>query len=462
MIVEVIKKIWWICGGMYYYKGRKLYNYMKGTRHISYVFLDRMLKNTKCNWISNVKSIMDERDDGDIFEEIKKELIKDEIEWPFMLPFKLTGKTNEVIMGSDNKIVRCMSSYAYLDLQYDNEIKEYAIKEVRKYSSGNIGPRMLCGNLKIYEELEEKIRKYFGYEGCLLCSTGYMACMSAIIGSVEGSDVLVVDAKIHDSLLSGAKLSGASIYKFKHNDAKELEKILCRMNMKMYRKILVVVESVYSMDGDICKYDEIYKVTKKNGAKILVDEAHGLGIIGENGRGIIGMYPDFLPDIICGTFSKSIGSIGGYICSDIKTIKMMHYATPGNMFTAPISVYNCAAAIKGFDKLIDGKLNDKIGRLQEKSIYFRKKLEEKGFNIGNSETCIIPIIFEANDVKKLSENIKKCIRLCNKILKAGYWITPVIYPACNLYKPRIRLMCSSDLSIDYIDKFVDTLEKENR
>ena len=434
---------------LFYYPARYIYNNLIATRSMSYKFLNSFFE----------KNITNESDEI-VFQKIKKNMKKNEIFWPFMRKFKMSKDPLYVEIDQEKKI--CMSSYAYLNLQYDKNIIDYAYERSKEYSSGNIGPRMLSGNYEIYSELEDKVSKFFGYEETLVCSSGYMSCASAVIGLVEPGDVILYDSKTHDSLMTGIKISGARSFKFKHNCLKSLENYLILSSLIRYRKKLVILESVYSMDGDVCNYAEMYKICKKYNAIILVDEAHGLGILGETGRGIQEIFPETpKPDIICGTFSKTISSVGGYICSSKEKIELMHYSTPGNMFTAPISVFNAACAIKSFDKLLSGDLNNSIKKLNTNSEFLKTILISKGFNIGYTETCIIPLIFKSRNKSstEIYNAMKNCIKLSNLMLGDGYWLTPVIYPACPLSKPRIRMMSRIDLTTEIIVDFVTKLEK---
>lgn len=438
--------------GILYYTYKKIYNYLSASKSLSYNFLYRFLNKEKNNYTDEV-----------LFEKIKEEVKKRNVSWPFMKKFQFDTDNKYVVINGEKKI--CLSSYAYLNLQYDEEIKLNVLKQMKKYSTGNIGPRMLSGNLTIYSDLEEKISNYYGYEKTMLCSSGYMACMSSIIGMVEKGDALIMDSKSHDSLLSGAKLSGATIFTFKHNDIKSLRYQLNKAYYSIHKKILVVVESIYSMDGDICNYPEIQKEAEKFNAKILLDEAHGLGVLGNSGRGIIELYPDLpKPDLICGTFSKTIASVGGFITSNREIINLMHYSTPGNMFTAPISVYNTCVAIESFNKLLNNSLTDRITQLHEKYYFLKNKLLEKNFNIGKTEICIIPLIFQAKSkkVKDLYHVNFNCLKLSEMMFDEGFWITPVIFPACPLFKPRIRLMARYDISEELLNDFVEKLEKNSK
>lgn len=432
-----------------YYPARYIYNNLSAKRSLSYKFLNGFFE----------KNITYDSDEV-LFQKIKKNMKKNKIYWPFMRKFKMTEDPLYVEIEGEKKI--CMSSYGYLNLQYDKNIIDYAYERSKDYSTGNIGPRMLSGNYEIYSELENKISDFFGYQETLICSSGYMACASAVIGIVEPGDVILYDSKTHDSLMTGIKISGARSFKFKHNSLKSLENYLRLVNWISYKKILVILESVYSMDGDICEYEKMYKICKKYNALILVDEAHGLGILGKTGRGIQEIFPSTpKPDIICGTFSKTISSVGGYICSSKEKIELMHYSTPGNMFTAPISVFNAASAIMSFDKLLSGELNDSIRKLNYNSNFLKTMLVSKGFNIGYTQTSIIPLIFKSKDKSSVEiyNAMKNCINLSNLMLDEGFWLTPVIYPACPLSKPRIRMMARLDLTTEIIIEFINKLEK---
>ena len=348
------------------------------------------------------------------------------MKYPFMNMIKDTKEERIWVQGTH---MRCISSYSYLSLTEDVRVQNFALESAKKYSTGNHGPRMLCGNLCILEDLEKDIAKFFDREGALVFSSGYLACMSAIAGYVQKGDFLIMDKLCHNSLKAGVRLSLAgSAHYFKHNNFEEAERIIAKKKKKNQR-LIMIIEGVYSMDGDIGHLDKARKLCDKYGGTLILDEAHSLGTIGKTGRGTEEYY-DFKhkADIIVGTFSKSIASVGGYIaCSnDLRTYYTLY--APGLVFSAPLSAYNTGAAIKSFS--IINQEPEKVLKLQENSTYLRNKFREHKFNIGNSETCVIPVIF--NDPLQT-------INLHYFMKKKGFFTAAVMAPACPILEPRFRI-----------------------
>jgi 7-keto-8-aminopelargonate synthetase-like enzyme len=358
--------------------------------------------------------------------------------WPFMQPI---SKTREKLVSVRGKKVECVSSYSYLDLCRDERVQEAGIEAARAYSSGNHGPRMLCGNLEILEQLEQKIAKFYKKEAALVFSSGYLACMSVISGVARKGDMLLMDKLCHASLRSGAKLSGAKIVNFRHNDFKDAEKMI---KANKYKRIFMIIEGVYSMDGDVGDLEEARKLCDKYNAVLILDEAHSLGVIGKTGRGTEEVYEyKFKADIICGTFTKSIASVGGFITCNQRLRDFYTFNATGVVFSAPLSAYHAGAALKAFE-IIDSEPQI-VTKCQENSEYFRKKFVEKGFNIGNSTTCVIPVIFR---------DTKQCFQLHGWMLDRGYFTSLVMAPACSITAPRFRITCSSAMTKQQMDDCV--------
>lgn len=386
--------------------------------------------------------VVDNEDEVKSFTDVKDHLGEN---WPFMVP---VSNTRKVLVTAKGKESRCVSSYSYLDLCRDERVQEEAIKAARAYSTGNHGPRMLCGNLEILENLEVRISAFFKKESALVFSSGYLACMSAISGYVRKDDLLLMDKLCHASLKAGAKLSGAHPVYFNHNDFADAEKKILANKPKSGRMIMVI-EGVYSMDGDIGDLPVARKLCDKYNGFLILDEAHSLGTIGDTGRGAEEYYGyTAKPDVVCGSFTKSIASVGGYITCSKELRNFYTFYGAGVVFSAPLSAYHAGAADKAFE-IIDQE-PERVRKLQENSQYLRNKFVGNGFNIGQSITCIFPVIFR---------DTIKCLKMHELLLNYGYFTSLVMAPACPVTEPRFRITCTSSMTNNEMDDMVNAFIK---
>jgi len=386
--------------------------------------------------------VSENEDELTSFTEVKNHLNES---WPFMIPVR---NTREKLVTAKGIQAKCISSYSYLDLCRDERVQEEAIKAARAYSTGNHGPRMLCGNLEILENLEVRISDFFRKESALVFSSGYLACMSTIAGVARKGDLLLMDKLCHASLKAGAKLSGVSPVYFKHNDFADAEKQIKANLGKCPGRLIVVIEGIYSMDGDIGDLPSARTLCDKYKGFLILDEAHSLGCIGKTGRGTEEHY-DWIAsaDVICGSFTKSIASVGGYItCSkDLRNFYTFYGA--GVVFSAPLSAYHAGAADKSFE-ILDQE-PERVQKLQENGKYLREKFIENGFNIGDTVTCVVPVIFR---------DTIKCLKIHELLLKRGIFTSLVMAPACPVTAPRFRITCTSAMNKEDLDEIVEAFK----
>lgn len=369
------------------------------------------------------------------FNEIKDHFGK---KWPFMVKVKDTRNVKLTVEGNP---CTCISSYNYLDLGRNEEIQKAAVDAANSYSSGNHGPRMLCGNLQILEDLEAKISKFLNKEAALVFSSGFLACMSTISGIARKGDLLLMDKLNHASLKTGAKTCSASVVYFKHNDFEDAERIIKKHK---FNRLILVIEGIYSMDGDIGNLPVARKLCDKYKGLLVIDEAHSLGTLGKTGRGTAEHF-NFVAeaDIICGTFTKSVSSVGGFLACSREIREYYTFYAPGAVFSAPLSAYHAGAAIKSFELIEENP--QLVQKLQKNSDYLRKKFRDNGFNIGDTVTCVIPVIFR---------DINQVIEMHSYLLSRGFFTAAVMAPACPLETPRFRICsCASD-SIELMDQII--------
>lgn len=320
---------------------------------------------------------------------------------------------------------------------------------------------MLGGNATILRDLEQVVGRFFGRKDSLLCATGFLATMSGVCAVAKEGDLLLADGRVHASLRAGMKLSGAREMMFRHNNWQELQQLLSRHRSR-YRNCWVIVESVYSMDGDIADLPTLKRLATQYHCKILLDEAHGLGVLGKTGRGLEEYFG--MPgaaDVIVGTFSKSIAGVGGFITGDQDLVEFLDFHALGSVFSAPLTAYSAGGAMMAF-RLMQGEQSWRIGRAQQNAKYLRKALRSGNghwpdhypvdgkYEVEGVEcTTVIPVIFP-------NDPLRVCC-IARSLLKKGWVVGAAIYPACPMSRPRIRITATAAYTREIMDKFVRDL-----
>ena len=372
----------------------------------------------------------------DTFNEIKDHL---GVQWPFMIKIK---DTRNPLITVNNKQAKCISSYNYLDLGRDESCQIAAIEAAKAYSTGNHGPRMLCGNLQILEDLEVKIASFFGKEAALVMSSGYLACMSTIAGISKKGDLLLMDKLCHASLKAGSKICSAKTVFFKHNDFKDAEN---QIKKHKFNNLIMVIEGIYSMDGDIGDLPTARKLCDKYKGLLIIDEAHSLGTIGKTGRGTAEHFNYVAEaDIICGTFTKAVSSVGGFLACSRRLREYYTFYAPGAVFSAPLSAYHAGGALRSFE-IIEQK-PELVQRLQENSEYMIKRFKENNFDLGDTETCVLPVMFR---------DINQVVSIHHYLLNKGFFAAAVMAPACPLDSPRFRICATASYTKKDMDEIID-------
>lgn len=334
--------------------------------------------------------------------------------YPYFRPITSDQDTVVKIHGKD---VVMFGSNSYMGLTNHPHVKKETIKAVEKYGSGCAGSRFLNGTLDIHIDLETKLAKFLGKEAALIFGTGFQANLG-VLGSLTGRhDYILIDEYDHASIYEGTRLNFAKVIKFKHNDMESLEKKLSKLPDNAIK--LIVVDGVFSMEGDITKLPEIVKLSKKYGATIAVDDAHGVGVLGEKGAGTAEHF-DLTDevDIIIGTFSKSLASLGGFVAADQSVIDYLKHNARSLIFSASATPASVASASAALDIIIEEPW--RLETLWDNTRYTAKLLRELGFEIGKSETPIIPIY--------IRDNIKT-FQFTKLLLEEQVFVNPVVSPA---------------------------------
>ncbi|MHC4871397.1 MAG: aminotransferase class I/II-fold pyridoxal phosphate-dependent enzyme [Planctomycetota bacterium] len=294
------------------------------------------------------------------------------------------------------------SSNDYLNFSVNNELKEAAQQAVDKYGTTTASSRLLSGNLSIHESLEEKTAEFFNYDSALVFGSGYLTNVGVISGIADKNSVIITDKLVHASIIDAVKLSSAKHKRFKHNDMESLKTLLDSFGD--HEEIIIITESVFSMDGDIADIEKISRLAKQYNAFTIIDEAHAVGVYGKNGRGICSDLPDELkPDIVIGTFGKALAGYGGFaLCSELTKKYLINKARSFIYSTSlPPSVICCA--LKAIELLEDNTSGEE---LINKADHFRQILNNAGIGTGESQSQIVPVIIGDNKaVISISESL---------------------------------------------------------
>ena len=354
-----------------------------------------------------------------------------------------SGQDTEVVI--DGKKVLMFGSNSYLGLTNHPKIKEAAKKAIDKYGTGCAGSRFLNGTLDIHIELEKRLAAYVGKEAAVLFSTGFQVNLGVISCLLDRNDYLVLDEYDHASIIDGSRLSFSRSIKYAHNDMDDLRKKLSRLPEDSAK--LIVADGIFSMEGDLVNLPEIVKIADEYGANIMMDDAHSLGVIGLNGSGTASHFglTDKV-DLIMGTFSKSLASLGGFIAGTEETIEFVKHRARSLMFSASMPPAAVASVIAALD-IIESE-PERIDRLWSNTNYAKKLLLEAGFDIGHTDSPIIPVYIRDNEKTFLVTNI-----LSNN----GIFVNPVVSPAVPSDSSLIRFSLMATHTFQQIEEAVDKL-----
>jgi 8-amino-7-oxononanoate synthase len=331
--------------------------------------------------------------------------------------FRAIESEQDTVVIINGKKVLMFGSNSYLGLTNHPKIKEAAKKAIDKYGTGCAGSRFLNGTLDIHIELEERLADLVGKDGALCYSTGFQVNLGVVSVLTGRKDHILLDVLDHASIIEGSRLSFSKVLKFAHNDMHDLEKKLKRCTPDSLK--LIVVDGIFSMEGDIVRLPELVKLAEKYNATIMVDDAHAIGVIGKNGSGTASHFglTDKV-DLIMGTFSKSLASLGGFIASDKDTINYIKHNSRSLIFSASMTPASAASVLAAIDIMVSEP--ERITHLWDITRYALQGFKNAGFDTGKSETPIIPL-FIRDDIKALL--------LTQKLLAEGVFVNPVVSPA---------------------------------
>ncbi len=359
---------------------------------------------------------------------------------------EIEGKQGtEVLMGGHRVLM--FGSNAYTSLTGDSRIIEAGVEAMRKYGSGCAGSRFLNGTLDLHVQLEKELAEFVGKDEALCFSTGFTVNSGVIACLTDRNDYIICDDRDHASIVDGRRLSFSQTLRYKHNDMADLEKQLQKCNPDSVK--LIIVDGVFSMEGDLANLPEIVRLKHKYNASIMVDEAHGLGVFGRNGRGVcdhFGLTDEV--DLIMGTFSKSLASIGGFIAADSSIINWLRHNCRTYIFSASNTPAATAAAMEALHIL--QKEPERIEKLWTITNYALKRFREEGFEIGDTESPIIPLYVR---------DTEKTFMVTKLAFDEGVFINSVIPPACAPQDTLVRVALMADHTTEQIDEAVAKLAK---
>lgn len=376
------------------------------------------------------------------FEELK--MIKALGIYPY---FREISSSQDPLVKIEGKDVIMLGSNSYLGLTTHPEVKKAAVDAIEKYGTGCAGSRFLNGTLDIHRKLEEELAELVGKERALVFSTGFQTNLGTISALAGKGEYVITDKLNHASIIDGARLSFGKMVKFNHNDMEDLEKSF--KNLPREKGKLMVVDGVFSMEGDIAKLPEIVTLCKKYGSALMVDDAHGIGVLGKNGSGTsdhFGLSDDV--QIIMGTFSKSLASLGGFIASDEDTIEYLKHVSRALMFSASMPPGNVSAVRAALQIML--REPERIERLWKNTGRMIEGLEQLGFDTGSSETPIIPV--------RIGDTVRT-FTACIKLQEEGVFVNPVVAPAVPEGDCLIRVSLMATHTFEHIDSALSKLEK---
>ena len=385
------------------------------------------------------------RDPTGFLQKEYQELVDKALDWRLK---ELQGASEPVTMV-DGREVLVLCANNYLGLATHPKLKQAALEAIEKYGVGSGAVRAISGNMDVHIELEERLAKFKKAEASLTYPTGFMVNSGLIPQLVDKGDLIISDELNHGSIIDGVRLSRADRAVYKHNNMDDLAEKLEEAEKNKPRRILIITDGVFSMDGDMAPLGEVVKHGKKHGAMIYVDDAHGEGVLGKGGRGIVSHFNLTHKDVQVemGTFSKAYGTIGGHISGSDSLVKFAYNKSRTWLLSSSHPPAIAAATIAAIDVLENEPKH--VDNLWKNTEYFKQAVIDLGFNTGNSQTPIIPIIVgESHKAKALAD----------ELYKAGVYVVPIVFPMVARDLSRIRVQMHAKLTKKQLDDVIGKIE----
>jgi 8-amino-7-oxononanoate synthase len=362
---------------------------------------------------------------------------------------EISSAQDPIVTIAGQKVVM-LGSNNYLGLTNHPRVKEASAEALTRYGTGCAGSRLLNGTLEIHNELEERIARFMRAPAVLTFSTGYQVNVGVLSALLGRQDVAILDAMDHASIIDGVRLGFGRSVKYKHNDMEDLERKLS--NVSDDKGKLIVVDGVFSMEGDLAQLPAIVELKNRYGARLVVDDAHGLGVFGDHGRGSpehFGLEHEV--DLITGTFSKSLATVGGFIAAESEVVDYLRHHARTGIFSAAMPPSAAAAVIAAID-IIEAE-PERRKQLWESTRYMKKELDGLGFETGESDSPVIPIVV-GEDITSFSMSMR--------LLEEGVFVNPVISPAVPPGQAMIRTSYMATHERDHLDRALEGLAKVGR
>ncbi|MBR1925385.1 MAG: aminotransferase class I/II-fold pyridoxal phosphate-dependent enzyme [Clostridia bacterium] len=384
----------------------------------------------------------------DLFEKCAKyDVAKNAREMGIYPYFHYLNSGQDIVVNMEGHRVIMIGSNNYLGLTSNKEVMEASIKAIEKYGTGCSGSRFLNGTLDMHMELERELAKFLHKEDVVTFSTGFQSNLGIISAIAGRGDVIVCDKENHASIYDGCRLSYAKMLRYEHNDMLDLERQL--QSIEKDKGILIVTDGVFSMGGELCNLPEIVRLAKKYGARVMVDDAHSLGVFGEGGRGTashFGLEKDV--DIIMGTFSKSLASLGGFMACTHEVCEYVRHNSRPFIFAASIPPANVATALTAL-RILERE-PQRVQNLQDISNYMREALKKRNIPIRKSDAPIIPIN---------TYDDWRTFYACKELFDKGVYVNPCISPSVPVGEAIIRTSYTATHTKDLMDEAADIIQK---
>jgi 8-amino-7-oxononanoate synthase len=363
--------------------------------------------------------------------------------YPYFIP--LTENEGTEVLYRNHRLIMCGSNN-YLGLTTHPKVREAAEQAIKRYGTSCTGSRFLNGTLELHEQLEHELAEWVGKPAALVFSTGMQVNLGTISALVGKGDIVILDKDDHASIVDGARLSGGEIQRYRHNDVEHLERVI--KSLPADKSKLLVVDGLFSMEGDIAPLPEMVPLCKEYGVRVMVDDAHAMGVLGK-GHGTAAHYGMTNEvDLIMSTFSKSFASLGGFIAGDEEIVHYIKHFARTMIFSASIPPANAAAALAALHVMHEEP--ERIERINQIATKMRKSYQELGFNTGNSVTPVIPIVIGDDDLTFMTWKL---------LFDNGVFVNPVISPATSPGRQLLRTSYMATHTDAQLDKVVSIFEK---
>lgn len=364
--------------------------------------------------------------------------------------FRSIESAQDPVVTIDGRRIVMLGSNNYLGLANHPEVKQAAIRAIERYGTGCAGSRLLNGTLDLHVELEDRLAAFMQREAALTFATGFQVNLGVLSCLLGRQDVVFLDSLDHACIIDGARLGFAKMVKFKHNDMKDLERKLALTPDDVGK--LIVVDGVFSMEGDVCKLPDLVRLKRQYGARLMVDDAHGLGVLGEHGRGTAEHFGlDTEVDLVMGTFSKSLAAAGGFIAGDRYIVDFIRHHARAQIFSAAPPPALAAAVLAALDIVI--REPERRAQLWENTRYMQRELESLGFDTAGSETPVIPMVVGDD---------RTVFSMVSRLHEDGVFVNPVITPAVPPGRAMIRTSYMATHSRAHLDEALDALKRIGR